>query len=244
MTVNLESLREWGTRVQSILYPPVCLLCRGPGQPGLDLCAACQGELPVNRVCCPRCARPLAGTFGGAQAIPCGRCVRWSPAFDASLGPLLYQVPVDRFVQRLKFHGQLVYGRLLAELLAAAVIASNRGAMAECLIPVPLHPRRLRERGYNQSQVIAHHLGRCLGLPVLRGAVTRARPTASQRGLGARARRGNLKGAFAAAIPLAGAKVAIVDDVMTTGATAHEVACALRRAGATHIEVWCTARAE
>ncbi len=244
VTVNLELLRAWGVRAQRVLYPPVCLLCRGPGQPAMDLCAACQGDLPANRLCCPRCARSLPGEPDRVGRVPCGRCIRRPPAFDAGFGPLLYQAPVDRFVQRLKFQGRLVYGRLLAELLADALIASGRREMPECLVPVPLHPRRLRARGYNQSQVIARHLGRRLGLPVIPDAVSRVRPTAPQMGLTARDRRTNLRGAFVPGTRLEGATVALVDDVMTTGATVDEVARALREGGATRIEVWCAARAQ
>ncbi len=154
--------------------------------------------------------------------------------------PLAYAPPVDRWILDLKFHARLPVAPLLARLLAGRL----RGEpLPTRVIPVPLHPRRLRERGFNQAVEIARPLCRDLGVALDWGAVRRVRATAHQVGADARARRRNVRGAFAAADDLRGLHVAILDDVVTTGATVGELARVLRRAGAARVEVWAVARA-
>ena len=224
------------------LLPPRCLVCEAPGADGHDLCAACRDDLPWNRPACPRCALPVAA--GGR----CGRCLRRPPPLDATLAALAYRFPVDHLLPRFKFHGDLAAGRLLGQLLAEAQGVARAGAPAgadgpQALVPVPLHPRRLRERGYDQALELAQGLGRALGLPVQADGLRRVRATAAQSTLGAAARHGNVRGAFVAAPGPWPEWVALLDDVMTTGATLGECARALRRAGVLRVEAWVVARA-
>jgi ComF family protein len=157
------------------------------------------------------------------------------------VAPYRYAFPVDHCVRALKFHGQLEYGRVLGTLIAEARRA--RGAPLPALVvPVPLHASRYRERGFNQAAVIARFAARGLGIPLASRALERVRATAEQSHLPAAARAVNVAGAFRASTPLVGQRVALVDDVLTTGSTATAAASALREAGAVEVELWVAAR--
>jgi ComF family protein len=238
--------RNGSPRVQSLpfdpiglLLPPTCLLCGAPGEDGLDLCAGCAADLPRNAPCCPRCALPLAAPLPAGTL--CGACQRRPPPFERCIAPLRYQDPVPYLVAAAKFRGRLNAARLLGLLLARAL---EEGAIErpEVLIPVPLHRARLAERGYNQALEMARPVARALALPLDIACCTRAIATAPQTGLDERARRRNIHGAFAALTPLPWGRVAVLDDVVTTGSTVAELARVLRRAGANRVEVWAVAR--
>jgi len=225
---------NWLKIVLSAFLPQPCRLCGAAGDRDRCLCDGCARDLPILGPACPRCALPLS-----ADAPLCGRCLRRPPPFDAALAPLRYAAPVDTLVHEFKFRGRLASGRLLAELMADAVAERPR---PQLLLPVPLHPRRLRERGFNQAHELARLLGRRLGIPVDGELVRRMRDTPPQHELPAKARRANIRRAFALAHPPP-AHVAVVDDVMTTGQTVAEIARLLKRAGARRVEVWVAARA-
>lgn len=213
-----------------------CTLCRAPTFDA-GLCARCIDALPWNAPACPRCALPLA-----APAANCHQCRSLGPVADAVLGPLRYAPPVDRWVHALKYEGALSEGRVLGRLLAHAV-QTDAAPLPELILPMPLHDRRLRERGYNQATEIARWAARSLELPLATEATTRLRDTADQTHLSAVQRRRNLHGAFRAdARRLRGRHVAVIDDVMTTGASARALVAALRTAGAARVIVWCIAR--
>lgn len=213
-----------------------CALCNAPAFDA-GLCSACIDALPWNAPACPRCALPLAET-----AADCRQCRSLGAVADGVLCPLRFAPPVHDWVHALKYQAELSAGRRLGRLLALAV--SNEGApLPELVIPVPLHARRLRGRGYNQATEIAYWLARALQLPLAREAATRERETADQTHLDAAARRRNLRDAFRADAKLVrGRHVAVVDDVMTTGASARALVTALRAAGAARVSVWCPAR--
>jgi len=218
------------------LFPPLCALCGKRGMPGLDLCPGCLEALPRPGTRCPRCALPLPeGTPPGTL---CGHCQRRPPHFDHTLAALLYRPPADRLVLDLKFNARLANARLLGRLLA---MPARRRPRPEALVPVPLHPRRQRARGFNQALEIARVLGTELGVPVMPALCRRLRPTEAQAGLAAATRRSNLRGAFQASgtVPR---RLAVVDDVMTTGSTLDELAKTLKRAGAERVEAWVCAR--
>lgn len=215
-----------------MLFGDACFLCRGAAR-GV-LCTACEEELPrLPTELCPRCALPSPG---GAA---CGRCLAEQPAYDATVAVLSYDFPADALIHALKFRGELAlapfFGGILAEQLA------RRPGMegADLVVPVPLAPRRLRERGYNQAMEIARHLGR--GAPEL-ALCERSRDTAPQMELPYAERQRNVRGSFRCTRGLVGARVAVVDDVMTTGATLDEMARTLKRAGATRVVNWVLAR--
>ncbi|AOV18206.1 hypothetical protein BJI67_15075 [Acidihalobacter aeolianus] len=231
--------RLWGGFLER-LYPQVCALCGDAGQPGLDLCVGCEADLPRVEQACPSCGRPLPAEAAGSV---CGRCVRRPPPYAAVYAPYRYAPPVDRLIAEFKFRGRLANARLLGELFRRAAVADGRRP-PPLLIPVPLHTARLRGRGYNQSLELARELARHFGVRVEAFGVRRQRATPPQMTLPARRRRANVRGVFAMrrGRRLSGS-VAIVDDVMTTGATVEELARVLRRAGASRVEVWSFARA-
>ena len=231
-------LYKWLSSTPSLVYPPTCLLCQGSGSGKLDLCRACAADLPRITQACQRCGLCMETV----SVDLCGSCQRHPPHFDAVLAPFHYAPPVDHMIKRLKFQGKLVYARLLGNLLADAVEASRAG-FPEWLIPVPLHTQRLRERGFNQANEIARHLGKRLGIRVMRRQITRPRATRPQMELPAKARRGNIRNAFEVSSALNASHVAIVDDVMTTGSTVNELARILVRAGVERVQVWNCARA-
>jgi ComF family protein len=231
-------VNNWPRIIQDWLFPPTCLLCGDPGTPGRDLCQACAESLPLNQPACPRCATPLPL----ASALPCGECQRHPPTFDQSFALFRYEEPARYLIRALKFHNCHPCARLLGDLLADAL--ADIGDKPELILPVPLHPSRYRERGHNQSLEIARVLSRCLYIPLDFSSFARVKATQSQTELKAEERRRNVKKAFALVKPIHARHVAILDDVMTTGATVNEVAKVLRKAGVERIEVWACARAQ
>ena len=233
--MRMDALLQPLLRLHTWLLPWRCLLCGDAGEAGLDLCGACVAELPRNVSCCARCALPLP-----VPAAACGQCQRHAPPWHAAWAPFRYGWPLDRLEARYKFGRELAAGRTLARLWQA-LPAPEPPAL---ILPVPLHRARLRERGYNQARELARPLGRALGVPVRHDWLLRPRATAAQTELDARSRRRNVRGAFAVRegvmLP---AHVALVDDVMTTGATLAECARVLKRAGAQRVDVWALARA-
>jgi ComF family protein len=209
------------------LFGGSCFLCRGAARE--LLCSACDADLPrLTRALCPRCALESPG-----GAI-CGRCLSHPPAYDATHAALAYEFPADALIQALKFRGELALAPLLG-----ALLAERTGARVDCVVPVPLSPERLRRRGYNQAVEIARH--------VRRGAVEvalceRTRDAPPQMELPFDQRQRNVRGAFRCTRALIGAAVAVVDDVMTTGATLEEIARTLKAAGALRVENWVVAR--
>jgi ComF family protein len=222
----------------SLRGPSVCAICRGWGRG--RVCAACLTRFtqPVPR--CARCALPIAG---GAPV--CGSCVAAPPSFDAALAALDYAAPWDRLVTAFKFHDALDLAASFANAIVAAEHA--RGAPRPSLVlPVPLAPGRLRTRGYNQAWEIARRVARSLAIAAEPALLLRVRETVHQLALPPLARAGNVVGAFAVEPrrrdELAGRDVAIVDDVMTSGSTAAELARVLKQAGARRVEAWVLAR--
>lgn len=226
------------TRALRLVLPPRCLLCGAAGAQGLDLCAGCIADLVLNTPCCPSCALPLQ-----VSAPLCGECLKRPPPFGAAWVPFRYGHPLDLLEARFKFRGDLAAGRVLAELMLERA-RIDTPALPALLIPVPLHRTRLRERGYNQALELAKPLAQALGIPLRNDFLVRDKATPAQIGLDAKARRRNLRDAFSARAhvewPL---HVALIDDVMTTGATLREIARVLKRAGVKRVDAWALARA-
>lgn len=220
------------------LFPPACYLCLDPGQaPALELCPGCEADLPRNLPACPGCAAPAA-----AAGILCAECRARPRAFDAAFSPYRYEFPLPELIHRFKYRGRLSIGRLLGTLLGRRI--AEAGALCvDAIVPVPLHPVREARRGYNQAREIAVFAAGALRLPVHAGLARRVRHTEEQAALPGIARAANVAGAFVVATRAPPPRVAIVDDVLTTGATAEALAQALRAAGCRHIEVWAVARA-
>lgn len=232
---------RWPERLAGWLLPGRCALC-GCASQSAPLCAGCRGDLRPNRPSCARCAEPLP-----QPAPACGRCLRRPPPFDRSYAAFRYAWPLDGLLARFKFSGSLAAGRALGRLFAEQ--AGSDGADRQgLLVPVPLHRRRLRQRGFDQALELAREISRELRMPIASGLLRRARSTHAQTELDAPGRRRNVRGAFEI-VPRALARLegrpplVLIDDVMTTGSTAAECAKVLRRHGFGEITVWAVARA-
>jgi len=209
--------------------------CPGCGSRTADaLCVPCGTELVRIPSPCSRCG----------LGLPAAECpldtLRWH--CTSVLAPYAYVEPLQRHVQALKFGGQRNVGRMLGKLLLHHVVASRAADHIDVLVAVPLHRRRLIERGYNQAIEIARPLAATLRLPLTIAGIARKRATAAQSQLNARQRRANLRGAFVVSRSFAGLRVAIVDDVLTTGATVNALGLELLRAGARTVHAWAVAR--
>ncbi|QXH51959.1 ComF family protein [Pseudomonas fakonensis] len=218
-----------------------CLLCDEPARQPWPLCNACEHELPWLDEQCRRCALPLP-----LDGLLCASCKRRPPAFRRVVAPWHYGFPVDALISRFKHNSQWPLGRLLAELLGQALEHHYGEGLPRphLLLPVPLAKGRLRQRGFNQAAMLARWLASRLHLPCAEHLLERTRDTLAQQALGARARQRNLRHAFALAgsAEVKGLHLAIVDDVLTTGATAQAIASLLRRHGARRVDIYCLAR--
>ena len=213
-----------------------CMLCH-TGTVGEPLCPGCYQDLPRLGPFCSSCSLPLP-----APGL-CGQCGRSRPAFDRVIAVFPYRYPVDSMIQDLKYRSRLQWLRLFAGELAGRVLADG-GALPDRLVPVPQHWLRRCGRGFNQALEIAREVGRNLGIPVNDRLLRRVRFSAAQTRLGAAERARNVRHSFRMEAPkCVGLRAAIVDDVVTTGATVEELARVLKRAGAADVAVWAIARA-
>jgi len=217
--------------IGSLLFGGSCFLCRGNAD--AILCRACDADLPrLGDDLCPRCA--LASPAGAV----CGRCLTQPPAYDATTAALAYGFPADVLVQALKFHSELALAPLLGNFLSACIPSKS----VDCIVPVPLASERLRSRGYNQALEIAQHVAAATGARLAPELCERIRDTPAQMELSLPERIKNVARAFHCPRIVEGASIAVVDDVMTTGATLDEVATTLKRAGAARVVNWVVAR--
>jgi ComF family protein len=230
---------NYGRALRTWLFPGRCRLCGSPTRDEPDLCPACMKELPWLDSVCRQCAQPLHASRADNL---CGHCQKHPPAFDRTTALFHYRPPVDHLIKRFKFAEELQAGNLLSGLLAAR-LAGRDGDLPGLILPVPLHPARLRSRGFNQATEIARHVGRKLQIAIDFRLCRRKRNTRAQSLLSPNARRINLRNAFAVHHPPGVSHVAIVDDVMTTGHTGNELARMVKQAGAERVEVWVIARA-
>ncbi|MGC5699620.1 ComF family protein [Pseudomonas sp. NFXW11] len=220
-----------------------CLLCDEPSDSPLPLCDPCADELPWLGAQCMHCALPLP-----TAGLTCGQCLLHPPAFQQVIAAWRYDFPLDALISRFKHQAKWPFGRLMAELLAQFLhYRFNEGLpRPDSLLPVPLSRQRLRQRGFNQAEMLARWLGKELQLKVAGDLLRRRLDTPAQQGLDARARRRNLRQAFSLTgeveVEVAGRHLALVDDVLTTGATAQALARLLMDAGARRVDVYCLAR--
>ena len=246
-------MNKW---LKNNLPSPPCLLCglapEHDAIPG-DLCRHCYATLPRNLDCCACCALPLrSSTELDPQHKPpmqpaiCGHCLNQPPAFSQSYIPFHYTPPLISLITELKFNHKLHHARTLGKLLVE-FLREQRDKQAipapECIIPVPLHPQRLRQRGYNQALELARPIARELTIKIESRLCLRQRNTAPQSELNLKERKKNLHQAFALVDSINYQHVAIVDDVVTSAQTVQELALVLKKAGVAQIEVWAIARA-
>jgi len=256
------AVRGWAVAALDLVFPaccPVCAATLGAGRRD-PLCGACwDGIVRIDPPLCARCGLPFfvfadsrsdiderpgfpgaPGASGSGAAQTCGPCAAAPPAFDWARAAGLYAGPLRDAVQRLKFGRRPALARPLAALvLEQCAAAMPAGAV---LVSIPLGRERERERGFNQAALVAEHVARGLGAPLSPRWLARPRATAPQTELDAAARRANVRGAFVASTAAAGADVVLVDDVLTTGATAGECARALHAVGARSVGVLTVAR--
>ncbi|RCU51124.1 MULTISPECIES: ComF family protein [Corallincola] len=219
-----------------------CLLCQQPTvRLNHALCACCYQDLPRLPPGCQHCAEPLPQ----AKQQVCGRCQQHPPHYAKAIACLPYQPPIQGLLAQFKFNGDLACGQLLGSLMACHLRQQEQAALTvnPVLVPVPLHRKRLRQRQFNQSHLLAQVIASKHKLRLDSHLCQRTKNTQSQRELNAKTRKANVRGAFQVTRTLHGQSIAIIDDVMTTGATVNEMAKQLYRAGAAHVEVWCLARA-
>ncbi len=232
-------VNNWLNSIQDWLFPPTCILCDNTGFQGFDLCELCYGRLPRNTNHCPCCAEIFEPNI--AEQLLCGRCLSQPPAFDKVYAPFIHQEEIRYLITGLKFAKQYKNARLLGSLLAEYL--KIHAEIPDLIVPVPLHPARYHERGFNQAVEIARTVAGLLTLPTDTASFLRNKDTPHQTGLSAKQRQQNLRKAFAIVKPIGANHVAIVDDVMTTGSTVNALAEALKRAGVNKVDVWVCARA-
>jgi ComF family protein len=222
------------------LLPRLCILCGYSTQSIYSICEPCQKDLPILPHNCQQCAQFLRFT----SQLKCGACLSQPPDFDATYALFPYDTPIDRLITKLKFQQQLIYAKTFGELMASRINASwyANKPLPDLIIPIPLHPARLAERGFNQSLEISRYIARRLHIPIDYQRFTRTKATLAQSGLSANARQRNIAKAFNVSGSFHGLKIALVDDVITTGSTVIECSRMLKKNGAAQIDIWCCAR--
>ena len=225
------------TRIIDTIYPPTCILCGQHAQSTRDLCEACESDFRVNHNACVRCALPLP--FHLSAAI-CGECLHSPPHQHSSWSAFIYAQPLEWMIQQLKFNSKIAFGRLLGQLAIPFLPALD--APPDCIIPVPLHPKRQRQRGYNQAYELLRPLARHLNIKIDSQSCRRQKYTSAQSDLDAKQRRKNIRNAFSFDNSRQYQYVIVFDDVITTGSTITELVKAIKKQGVTRVDVWSLAR--
>lgn len=223
-------------------FPFTCILCREKTRREIDLCLDCEKNLPwLGNQVCIHCALPL---YIGTNTI-CGSCLKKPLPFYKTCILFSYTGPIRKLIAGIKFQQCLLYTNILGNLLAEKlVLFYQKDQLPNLIVPVPLHKKRLRERGFNQAMELARPIQKKLKIPIDYKICQRIRSTAAQSTLPAKQRRTNVKNAFAIQKQknIANQHIALLDDVMTTGHTLTELSRSLYDAGVKRIDVWCCAR--
>lgn len=233
----INIIDKW-LQLNRFVYGTRCLLCRARTGDNADCCPDCWADLPWLEHACEKCAVRLPAD---AATPVCGGCRRRA-RFDRAVSAFAYEEPLRSLVTGLKFRGRREYARPLAAGLANCLAHADAPA-PDVLIPVPLHPAGYRRRGFNQAELLARLIARRREIALDTRLLTRVQNSPPQSSLAASRRHANIRGAFQCRGPVHGKRVALVDDVMTTGATAVELSRVLRRAGAARVDIYCAARA-
>lgn len=236
-------------RIRALL-PTRCLLCRGRCDGPQPLCEGCRRELPWLRRQCRRCALPMHDSAALSHPGECGECLRQPPPWQRCIAAFEYRPPISQLIGRYKQHSDLACGRTLAELLGELLarrlcekrLDQSPLAPPDLLLPAPLHWRRQLLRGFNQSYDLARLLGARLAIPCSHNHIRKHRHTSPQHSLSRDQRQRNLRAVFEVRRPVAGKRIALIDDVVTTGSTAKALTGILLKAGAAGVEIWCLAR--
>ncbi len=225
------------------LATSVCILCNVSTKSSLCLCTRCLNDLPVTKHSCLQCGNILPIETLELSLKLCGKCQTNPPPIDRTFSLYEYKTPVDHLIKQLKFKHSIITANLLGRLMAQSIIQQNI-TLPDAIIPIPLHNKRLRMRGYNQAIEIAKPLAKQLKLPLLTDAVIRLKHTPAQTRSKAKERRLNLRNSFGCKTILPYASIAIVDDVITTGTTVNEVAKVLKKNGVQQVYAWSCAHSK
>lgn len=222
------------------LLSPTCVLCGTFNLKPRNICEECYKLLPFLDNHCQICAQPMCVT---SQNI-CGRCLSHKPPFSLTHAMFYYQPPITHFIIGLKFQSKLIYAQTLGEFLTEKIEQDwyKSKPLPDLIIPIPLHPKRLLERGFNQAIEIARPIAKKLHIPIEKQGIKRIKYTMPQSNLSASARRKNIANAFKISRNYSNLTIAVLDDVVTTGQTMIEFCKMLKNAGAKEIHVWCCAR--
>ncbi|MDH5766845.1 MAG: ComF family protein [Gammaproteobacteria bacterium] len=226
-------------RIVQAIYPATCILCGDPGQGRRDLCHACEQDFTENQSACRICAIPLPETV--ADQV-CGQCLQKKPPNNTAWSPFVYAQPLEWIIQQLKFNKRLSYARLLSDLMIERL--ASQQVQADCIIPVPLHNKRLLSRGFNQSVEIIRPVARYLDISLDTRSCQRQGFSAPQSAMDAKQRRKNIKGVFKFNNQKNYKHVIVFDDIVTTGSTAGEIVKVIKRQGVKQVDVWSLARAD
>ncbi|VAW96465.1 Competence protein F homolog, phosphoribosyltransferase domain; protein YhgH required for utilization of DNA as sole source of carbon and energy [hydrothermal vent metagenome] len=234
----IYAMKQWANPLSNLAI--TCPLCSEPSTQ--LICPSCTRMLPEITAQCFQCGLPLNMVDTSHHALRCGQCVKTPPAFDLCISPYPYALPINQFITQLKFQHKLYYAQVLAELLMTKIEQHAEG-LPDCIIPVPLHKKRLRQRGFNQALEIARPIAKRYAIKLDVRCCTRVVSTTPQMGQTKKARQKNIRHAFKVSPHFQYKHIAIVDDVMTTGQTVNELARVLRKQGAKRIQIWSAARA-
>ncbi|MDD5301275.1 MAG: double zinc ribbon domain-containing protein [Gallionella sp.] len=233
MSILRDIILNIRTGIKRILPAQPCVLCGSMSHDGL-WCAACDNALPyLDLPHCPACALPTP------TGEVCGQCLKHPPLFNQTTAVFGYAFPLDKLIQTMKYGEQLALAHAFAKKLALGI---NKNDLPDCVIPMPLHPAKLRKRGFNQSLLLATETARELGIELLPDTCQRVRDTPPQSALPWKERKKNMRDAFCCDVDLTGKHVALVDDVLTTGASLNALAGAVQKRGVSKISAWVVAR--
>lgn len=230
--MNITKFINKCIKFNHVLFQHRCVLCSAQAEQSYALCQACFNDLPWhNQTQCIQCAT-------ATNHILCGQCLKSPPAFDATHAALRYDFPLSALMQRYKYGDSLQLSRLFAQLM----MTHKKMQAIDLIIPMPLHPTRLKERGFNQSLEIARCLAKQQHIALDYTSCTRTKFTPPQASLPLKDRVNNVRGVFSCNAHFPKLRIALIDDVMTTGASLNELAKTIKHAGASHVECWVVAR--
>jgi len=222
--------------MQRLFFPNACVLCLKTAYREYDLCEACEEDLPWIENACPQCSKPQV------HSLLCGNCIKQPPKYDHVYALFEYQFPIDKLVTGFKYGDRFQYGAVLSKLLTNHFGNKITNNKPDLIIPVPLHPRRMRKRGFNQALELAKPLSKKFNIPLDNNVCKRIKYTLSQSERGQSKRKSNLRGAFISSAKMKLDHVTIIDDIVTTGSTINSLASCLKKAGVKKVDVWCVGR--
>ena len=229
--------------IEKLILPYYCVMCLEISNQRRDLCRQCQKELPTSPHTCQQCGIAFPSTH---HPYRCGQCILHPPHFENTVVGFNYHTPIDRWLKQFKFHKKGLYARILTEIYGeklARMLEEHPENEPQVIVPMPLHWRRLTQRGFNQAYIIAQQLSQQLHIPILKQTtVTRTKYTHAQSSLNLQSRQRNVCGAFSAQNFYGIDHVAIIDDIITTGNTVNALSQELKLHGVRRVSIWALAR--